>query len=125
MANDFNTCGFGAITFDLIIKALTGCSPNLQGTYTQHVLRVEEHSEVITSPIHCANHEDFQITLQRALVVADDGQLALRVNYRISGVTTCGCNEAKTEEEILTDFFGEDAQGLVYFNIYITNAQIT
>lgn len=123
MASDFDSCGFGAISPELILRSLIGCVDNLAGTYTQAVLRVELHSEAMTSPVHCASFEDFQINLRRCLDMALDGHVTLRVNVFSRSVDTCGlCANAATWYDYLNSLFGEDENGLLYLNVYQTNS---
>ena len=123
MANDFTDCGFGAITPELILRTLIGCVSNLAGTYTQAVLKVDMYHELMLSPVHCASYEDFQINLRRALNVSNTG-LSLRVNYLVQGLDTCGlCANAITWWDYFNSLFGEDSDGVVYINVFITNSQ--
>ena len=118
MATDFTDCGFGAITPELILRSLIGCitaSP-------MRAFRIETHTNIVTSAVHCANYEDFQINLNRALAMASDDKPTLRVNMitRVADCDTCG--SGNTWFDWLNSCFGEDANGLVYFNSYATNA---
>jgi hypothetical protein len=119
MATDFGSCGFGAITPDLILSSLIGCV-----TATgQKRFRIQEYSDVATlTPVHCGNSEDFGINLKRALDIGYDGTVVLRVNiidyYEGQGtIGQCDCGVAATVPELLNSLFGEDALGNVYFNV--------
>ena len=120
-ATEFTNAKFGAITPELILRSLIGC---VVGT-GQAVFRVEMHTDTTTSPVHCASFEDFQINLRRCLAMADDGYVTLRVNVVSDTVSTCGlCANAITYYDYLNSLFGEDNGGLVYFNVYQTNALV-
>lgn len=119
MATDFNACGFGAITPDLILSSLVGC---VTATGAK-ALRIQEYSDVATlTPINCGNAEDFTINLQRALDMGYDGKVVLRVNiidyYEGQGTfEECGCGIPKTTPELLNSLFGVDNAGNVYLNV--------
>jgi len=119
MATDFGSCGFGAITPDLILSSLIGCVT----ANGQKRLRVQKYTNVATlTPVHCGNSEDFNINLRRALDMGYDGDVVLRINiidyFEGQGtIGQCDCGVAKTVPELLNSLFGEDAQGNVYVNI--------
>lgn len=113
MATDFNGCGFGAITPDLILKSLRGCG----GTTGQGVLRCEFYTNVATSPVHCGSDEDFEINLRRSIDMGIDGKPILRVNLNAEALEECGCGVAETDVDIMNSFFSEDGTGKVYFNM--------
>lgn len=118
MATDFDGCGFGAITPDLILSSLIGCV-TLTG---QKRLRVQTSTNTVTlTPIHCGSDEDFNINLRRSMDMGTDGNVILRVNiisYRDgSGIGQCNCGIPKTIPEMLNSLFGEDANGIVYLNV--------
>jgi len=116
MATDFTGCGFGAITPDLILSSLIGCV-----TATgQKAFRVQTYSESTLTPVHCANKEDFEINLRRALDIGYDNEVVLRVNitnyFEEQGTFgQCDCGIPKTVPEMLNSLFGEDIAGNVYF----------
>ena len=118
MATDFNACGFGAISYETIIKALTGCV-----TATgKAALRVQMYSNVVTSPVSCSCKEDFAINLQRALHMGYDREVVLRVNKTDyldgAGFGSCPtCANAMTLTDTISSLFGEDENGVVYFNV--------
>ena len=118
MASDFGSCGFGAITPELILRSLVATKGGLNS------LRIESYTNVTqTSPIHCATKEDFQINLSRALTMAQDGAVALRVNF-VVGLGDGGfndCANAVDDNYIKNSFFGEGVDGKVYFNVDGTN----
>ncbi len=119
MASDFTDCGFGAITPELILRSLIGCIS------TTKYLRVAMTSPEVTTPIHCANHEDVQINLQRCLAIATvDNKITLRLNVQSDNptpISDCNaCGAAVTVPEILNNLFSEDAQGRVYLNVFNT-----
>ena len=123
MATDLTACGFGAITPDLILRALIGCVDNLAGTYTQHTLKVEIHTDALLSPVTCASWEDFQINLRKALTMDTESGTTLRVNKYSTGYEDCGgCANGTTWYDTMNSLFGMDENGLVYFCIYQTNA---
>ena len=119
MATDFGACGFGAITPDLILSSLIGC---VTATGAK-AFRIQKYSDVATlTPVKCANKEDFEINLRRALDMGYDNDVVLRVNmidyYEGQGtIGQCDCGVAKTVPEILNSLFGEDNTGKVYFNV--------
>ena len=118
MATDFNVCGFGAITPELILRSLIGC---ITGTGVK-VFRIEGYTNVATTPATaCASYEDFMINLQRAMDMADDGQVTLRMNMLSAADGGCGCNEAATWYDNLNSLFGVGVDGKVYINVVITN----
>ena len=119
MATDFNGCGFGAITPDLILSSLIGC---VTATGAK-ALRIQKYTDTATlTPVHCGSDEDFAINLRRALDMGYDGDVVLRVNIidYFEGAGTfgqCDCAVPKTVPEMLNSLFGEDAQGVVYLNV--------
>lgn len=119
MATDFNGCGFGAITPDLILSSLIGCV-TADG---QKRFRIQLYSNVATTtPVACGNNEDFEINLQRALDMGYDGDVVLRVNvisyFEGQGtIGQCDCGVPKTVPEMLNSVFGEGIDGKVYLNI--------
>lgn len=145
--SDFTDCGFGVITPELILRSLIGClaegdgplrlqgkslprlpglnilDPPAQGVNTgQAALKIEFHQEVTTSPVHCGSFEDFQINLQRALVFDPMYGLTLRVNINWDDLDTCGTfQNAITWWDYFNALFGEDSEGLVYLNVFVTN----
>jgi hypothetical protein len=119
MATDFGACGFGAITPDLILKSLIGCD-----TVTgQKKFRVQLYTVSTLTPVHCGSDEDFEINLRRALDMGYDDKVVLRVNVAQHfegaeiGIGECDCGFATTVPDMLNSLFGEDAQGVVYFNV--------
>jgi len=119
MATDFNACGFGAITPDLILQSLIGCV-----TATgQKAFRVQIYSETTLTSVHCGNQEDFMLNLRRALDMGYDDKLVLRVNKtdyfegENIGIGECDCGIATSIPDKLNSLFGEDANGVVYLNI--------
>jgi len=144
---DFTECGFGAITPELILRSLIGCiaedggplrvsgksqpklpginllrRPDEVGNAGQAALKIEFHMTVTTSPVHCGSFEDFQINLQRALVFDPVYGLTLRININWIDLDTCGtCQNAITWWDYFNALFGEDSEGLVYLNVFVTN----
>lgn len=118
MATDFDGCGFGAITPDLILSSLIG-RVTLTG---QKRLRVQIFVNTVTlTPVHCGSDEDFNINLRRSMDMGTDGNVILRVNiinYQDgSGIGQYNCGIPKTIPEMLNSLFGEDANGVVYLNV--------
>ncbi len=119
MATDFGSCGFGAITPDLILSSLIGCvTANGQKRF-----RIQKYTDTVTlTPVHCGNAEDFEINLRRALDIGYDDEVVLRVNiidyFEGQGtIGQCDCGIPKTVPEMLNSLFGEDNAGNVYFNV--------
>ena len=78
--SDFNSCGFGAITPELIFRSI------LRGTTNIAVLEgfcalgcVGTTATRRSTPFVCTDANDLFSLLQRSLVMADDGKVALRV----------------------------------------------
>jgi len=119
MATDFDSCGFGAITPDLILSSLIGC---VTATGAKR-FRIQKYTDVVTTtPISCGSKEDFEINLRRALDMGYDGDVVLRVNIidYFEGQGTfgqCDCGVPKTVPEMLNSMFGEDNTGKVYLNV--------
>jgi hypothetical protein len=119
MAADFNGCGFGAITPDLILSSLIGCVV-ADGS---KALRIQKYTNTATlTPVHCGNNEDFALNLSRALDMGYDDKVVLRVNIidYFEGAGTigeCDCGIPKTVPEMLNSLFGEDIAGNVYLNV--------
>ena len=110
---------FGAITPELILQTLIGCV-TLTGA---KAFRVQLFNETTLTPIHCANYEDVLINIRRALAIGYDDKLVLRVNKadyyegENIGFGECDCGVAQTVPDMVNSLFGEDANGLVYFNM--------
>jgi hypothetical protein len=121
MATDFNACGFGAITPELILRSLIGCVVSND----MPVLRSYCGTAVVTTPVHCGSWEDFQINLRRALVMANDGYVAIRINYVTSEIGTCGCAVASTWWDYFNSLFGEDSEGNVWVNFACAGSEFT
>ena len=119
MATDFNVCGFGAITPDLILSSLIGC---VTATGAK-AFRIQKYTNTVTlTPVHCGNAEDFNLNLRRALDMGYDDKVVLRVNIidYFEGQGTfgeCDCGVPKNVPDMLNSLFGEDANGVVYLNI--------
>lgn len=118
MASDFNSDKFGAISPELVIKSLTGCVVSTG----KAALRVQIFNNVVTSAVSCASKEDFDINLRRALHMGYDGEVVLRVNKTdyLDGVGFGNCQtcaNGTTVTDIVSSLFGEDENGVVYFNI--------
>jgi hypothetical protein len=111
-------CGFGMLDLELILRSLLSCDEGDGKT----VLRVCMESNVVTSPIHCANFEDFFMNLRRSLEMAEDGQIAIRMNYDTyidgSGLDLCPtCANGASWTDYANSIFGEDSSGNVWINI--------
>lgn len=117
-SSDF--CGFGELDPELIFRSLLGCDTNDRKV----VLRVCMGIGVVTTPVHCGSFEDFLLNLRRSLEMAEDGQIAIRLNYDTypegMGLSICDtCAMGMNWQDYANSIFGEDSNGLVWVNIGI------
>lgn len=121
MASDFNSCGFGAISPEMLVKSLLSGIQAFSACGIRTVA-VNVSGKTLSSPHACSTAEDFWNLFLRSLVMADDDKVAIRTVYTSSangaGLDTCGnCGDYFTVWETLQAIFIEDEDGLVYLNI--------
>ena len=119
--SDFTDCGFGAISPELLIRSL------LSGINGRPAcgIRVEDTSttgQTMYVAETCGSAEDLMSLFQRALVMADDGHVAIRSTTTTAingaGLSTCGnCASGYNVYEYLGSIFCQDASGNVYLNV--------
>ncbi len=119
--SDFTDCGFGAISPELLIRSLLSgingrpaCGIRVNDTDTDQTTMYVAES--------CGSAEDLMSLFQRALVMADDGHVAIRSTTTTAingaGLSTCGsCQSGYNVYEYLGSIFCQDASGNVYLNV--------
>jgi len=106
-----------------ILMSMFSNVDSLAGTETQeNLFRIVEVTTGTTYPITCANKDSLEDLFRRALVLADDGYIALRVvntSYSNgSGLSPAPwCGNPQSLEDILRRCFIYDNNGDVAFNI--------
>lgn len=111
---------FGAITPELLIRSLLSGINALDacGIRVKEYAAIDEAHSVHT----CTTPSDFIELFKKALVMADDNKVAIRVLRTDSangvGLDTCqNCINNFTIYELLGSFFVADSTGAVYLNI--------
>lgn len=119
--SDFGTCDFGAITPELVFRSLISGIQNAESCGIR-IVAVDTSQKTLSTPIACSTPEYFWSLLHQTLMIADDGQVAIRANVVSSangaGLGTCGdCQDGYLLYQIFASLFSKDANGVVYFNI--------
>lgn len=117
----FNSCGFGAISPELIIRSLLN-SISGEPNCGIRVVDVDTSAMTMTNPFVCGSFEDVFTLFQRSLMLADDNQIAIRstTTNSVNGANleVCGnCGDGYGIPEILGSLFSMDENGNVYLNI--------
>ena len=119
--SNFNECDFGAITPELVLKSLLSGIIAFPACGIRTV-KSSTQGKTLSSPHNCTTATDLWVLFTRALMIADDGKVAIRTTYTDAiagaGLGTCGdCDTAFQMEEIAQAIFIEDEDGKVYLNI--------
>ena len=119
--SDFNSCGFGAISPELVLRSLLSGIQAIDSCGLRTV-DVDTSQMTLISPLSCGSAEDLWTLFTRSLVMADDGLVAIRTTTTTSlegaGLDNCGgCVGAYFWTEIGGAIFVEDENGNVYMNI--------
>jgi hypothetical protein len=83
MASDFNSCGFGAISPEMLVKSLLSGIQAFSACGIRTVA-VDVSGKTLSSPHACSTAEDFWNLFLRSLVMADDDKVAIRTTYTAS-----------------------------------------
>ena len=118
MASDFNSCGFGGITPELIFRSvLRGYSP-IGGLEPFCGLGIVETtcSRGHITPHVCTSENDLYLLIQRSLVMADDGKVAIRsctsTNNNGLGLASCqSCASGEPWYQMAARLFSLDDNG--------------
>lgn len=119
----FNSCGFGAITPELLVRSLlSGITANGDFACGVRTQDVSTTTKTLSKVEPCATFVDFMALFQRSLIMAYDGKVAIRTTTTSSnegaGLENCAaCANAYTIEELLSSLFIQDEDGVVYLNI--------
>lgn len=118
--SDFNSCEFGAITPELLVRSLLSGIDSLNscGIRTTVSTSIANQQTLYT----CSTPTDFFELFRRALIIAPDGKVAIRVLETTSvdgdGLSTCqSCTDSYTLYELLGSLFVQDGNGDVYLNV--------
>ncbi len=120
---DFIDCGIGAITPEILVRALlSGVTALPDKTCGIRAQDVDEAGLTLSKVQACATSYDLFELFKRALVIGYDGKVAIRTITISSndgaGLETCeSCANAFSTEELLSSMFVEDANGVVYMVI--------
>lgn len=118
--SDFNSCEFGAITPELIFAAISRGFTSLAvedyscGIGCTATSLPQSHAR--TTPIICGSPADLMELIKQALVMADDGKVALRTATISSedgaDFDECvGCQNGETWYQLASRMFAYDANG--------------
>lgn len=118
--SDFTTCDFGAITPELLIRSLLSGITGIEACGIR--MKMYDIVDVATPVYQCTTPTDFMELFRKALVIADDGKVAIRVLRTQSldgaGLSTCqNCVDSFTVYEFLGSLFIADSTGAVYLNL--------
>lgn len=119
--SNFNSCDFGAITPELVLRSLLS-GITAKNTCGLRIVTVDVSTLTMSAPTQCATANDLFTLFQRALVMAADGKVALRVASTTSaagvGLGNCtNCTNSFLMEEFASSAFLQDADGKVYLNL--------
>lgn len=121
--SDFTSCEFGVISPELLVRSLisgivaqpdSACGIRFQGVDTS--LKTLSKVEI------CATFLDLMTIFQRSLIMAYDGNVAIRTTTTTTlegaSIEECAaCQNAYSIEELLSSLFVQDEDGVVYLNV--------
>ena len=117
---DFIDCGIGAITPEILVRALlSGVTALPDKTCGLRAQDVDESGLTLSKIEVCATKYDLFELFKRALVIGYDGKAAIRTITISSndgaGLEDCeSCANAFSTEELLSSMFVQDQNGVVY-----------
>lgn len=118
--SDFNSCEFGAITPELLARSLLSGIDSLNSCGIRTTVSTSIANQ--QTLYMCSTPTDLFELFRRALIIAPDGKVAIRVleTTSVDGdkLSTCQpCTDAYTLYELLGSLFVQDGNGDVYLNI--------